>query len=94
MKAEANLLKSISGSTYDAICIVDGYLQSAGDHLSRGFAAQRSLDAAFDSEVSCFRVDGIETRIIYAPVGTLDDYDDVRVYERAVGRALARAVKV
>lgn len=85
--------KSINGSTYDAICIVDSHLQKC-DSLARGFAAQRSLDAAFNTEVSCFRVDGIDKRVIYAPVGSLDDYDDVRVYERAVGRALARAVKV
>lgn len=58
------------------------------------FVASRAIDAAFDKEVSCFRVAGFDIRVVYAPVGELDDYDDVRVFERAVGKAMARAVKV
>lgn len=58
------------------------------------FVASRAIDAAFDKEVSCFKVANIDSRVIYAPVGELDDYDDVRVFERAAGKALARAVKV
>lgn len=34
-----------------------------------------------------------DIRIVYAPLGELDDYDDVRVYERAAGKGIARAIK-
>lgn len=81
---------------WDAICLVDALVPAT---LASDFDACRAVDKVFDKEVSCFRSTGTNSaatfgaRIVYAPIGVLDDFDDVRVYERAAGRAIARAIK-
>lgn len=45
-------------------------------------------------QVSVFKaVAPFDIRIVYAPLGDLDDFDDVRAYERAAGKGIARAIK-
>lgn len=84
-----------SGS-WDAVCLVDKLVPS---ELDGDFVRGRLVDASFDKEVSCFRstIDRAEAifggRVVYAPIGELDDFDDVRAYARAAGRAVARAIK-
>lgn len=52
------------------------------------------FDSCGRTQVSVFRAAApFDIRIVYAPLGELDDYDDVRVYERAAGKAIARAIK-
>lgn len=77
-------------SAWDSICIIE----SEPPTLSGCFAEQRSFDKAFDSEVTCFRDPKLKVRIVNAPLGVLDDFDDVRAYARASGKAVARAIKV
>lgn len=45
-------------------------------------------------KVSCFRDPNRNVRIVNAPIGSLDDFDDVRAYGRASGKAISRAIKV
>lgn len=75
---------------WDALCVID----KEPRELSTHFLESRKFDKAFDNEVSCFKAAGFDGRIVYAPLGELDDFDDVRVFARAAGKALARAIKV
>lgn len=75
-------------SDWDTICVIE----SEPPILADIFARQRSFDKAFDTEVSCFKDPKINLRIVYAPLGVLDDFDDVRVYARGSGKAISRAI--
>lgn len=45
-------------------------------------------------QVSVFKASApYDIRVVYAPLGDLDDFDDVRAYERAAGKGIARAIK-
>ncbi|XP_058813167.1 putative aminopeptidase W07G4.4 [Topomyia yanbarensis] len=76
---------------YDTVCVIDG--SQVPEELKACFAARKDIDAVFDSEVCCFKSDALDCRVVYAPVGKLTDFDDVRRYAEAAGRALARAIK-
>nr|XP_029712823.1 putative aminopeptidase W07G4.4 [Aedes albopictus]XP_029712824.1 putative aminopeptidase W07G4.4 [Aedes albopictus] len=76
---------------YDTVCVIDGSQVPA--ELASCFAARKSVDEAFDSETCCFKSDALDCRVVYAPVGKLTDFDDVRRYSEAAGKALDRAIK-
>nr|XP_029713698.1 putative aminopeptidase W07G4.4 [Aedes albopictus]XP_029713699.1 putative aminopeptidase W07G4.4 [Aedes albopictus]XP_029713700.1 putative aminopeptidase W07G4.4 [Aedes albopictus]XP_029713701.1 putative aminopeptidase W07G4.4 [Aedes albopictus]XP_029713702.1 putative aminopeptidase W07G4.4 [Aedes albopictus] len=76
---------------YDTVCVIDGSQVPA--ELASCFAARKSIDEAFDSETCCFKSDALDCRVVYAPVGKLTDFDDVRRYSEAAGKALDRAIK-
>lgn len=84
-----DLAEAIATQAFDAICLVNK--NSTPGQFAAFFENARQCDAVFDKDVSCFQVNGI--RIVYAPIGDLDDFDDVRVYERAGAKAIARAIK-
>lgn len=80
------LTKSLSG--YDALCVLEA-LPSLKSHLD----AHRKIDKTIDDDVSCFKADAFDCRVIYSPVN-VEDYDDVRRYSQAAKKALERAVNV
>ncbi|KAJ6637518.1 putative aminopeptidase W07G4.4 [Pseudolycoriella hygida] len=84
---EINSLENLS--TWDTICVIE----SVPPILSCVFEEHRSFDKAFDSEVTCFKDPKTNIRIVSAPLGELDDFDDVRVYARASEKAISRAIK-
>ncbi|XP_053685741.1 putative aminopeptidase W07G4.4 [Sabethes cyaneus] len=81
----------LKDNNYDTVCVIDG--SQVPEELKSCFAACKEVDAAFDTEVCCFKSSVLDCRIIYAPIGKLTDFDDVRRYAEAVGRAFARAIK-
>ncbi|XP_035795110.1 putative aminopeptidase W07G4.4 [Anopheles albimanus] len=81
---------------YDTICVIDGSgadLARASPSLASLFAEQRSFDAGFESEPSCFRCSDLDCRVVYSPVGELTDFDDVRRFAEAAQAAVGRAIK-
>lgn len=76
-------------TAWDSICVIE----SEPPILAGIFAEHRSFDKAFDSDVTCFKDPKLAVRIVNAPLGVLDDFDDVRAYARASGKAIARAIK-
>lgn len=48
----------------------------------------------FEFQVTCLKEPNRNIRIVNAPLGELDDFDDVRVYARASGKAISRAIQV
>lgn len=76
---------------YDTVCVIDDSQVPAV--LERCFTEHKSVDEAFESETTCFKSDALNCRVVYAPVGKLTDFDDVRRYGEAAGNALARAIK-
>uniref|UniRef100_A0A8D8CU03 Aminopeptidase W07G4.4 n=1 Tax=Culex pipiens TaxID=7175 RepID=A0A8D8CU03_CULPI len=85
---EAGFLKD---NNFDTVCVIDGAQVPAV--LKACFSAHESVDAAFNSEICCFRSGVLDCRVIYAPIGTLTDFDDVRRFGEAAGKALDRAIK-
>lgn len=81
----------LKDNRYDTVCVIDGSQVPAA--LEGCFAAHKSVDEAFDCETSCFKSDALNCRVVYAPVGKLTDFDDVRRYGEAAGKALDRAIK-
>jgi len=75
--------------TWDTICVIE----SEPPTLSNVFKTHRSFDKAFDSEVTCFKEPNQNYRVVYAPLGQLDDFDDVRAYARTSGKAISRAIR-
>lgn len=78
----------LGDGNWDTICVID---ECVPKELLFAFKDARSADQAFDSEIHCFKIP--IGRIVYAPLGKLDDYDDVRAYECASAKAIARAIK-
>ncbi|XP_052865334.1 putative aminopeptidase W07G4.4 [Anopheles cruzii] len=80
---------------YDTICVIDGGAAelAASPPLAGLFARQRSFDAAFESELSCFRCEELGCRVVFSPVGELGDFDDVRRFAEAAQAAVGRAIK-
>ncbi|XP_058463911.1 putative aminopeptidase W07G4.4 [Malaya genurostris] len=76
---------------YDTVCVIDG--SQVPEELKASFASRKDIDAAFENEICCFKSDALNCRVVYAPVGKLTDFDDVRRYAEAAGRALGRAIK-
>uniref|UniRef100_A0AAG5CNM1 Cytosol aminopeptidase domain-containing protein n=1 Tax=Anopheles atroparvus TaxID=41427 RepID=A0AAG5CNM1_ANOAO len=92
-KVERALLQS---EHYDTICVLDGAaseLTVVSSQLGAQFTKQKAYDAAFESMLSCFHCPELDCRVVYSPVGTLNDYDDVRRYAEAAQAALGRAIK-
>lgn len=85
---EAGYLKD---NNFDTVCVIDGAQVPA--QLKACFSAHESVDAAFNSEICCFRSGVLDCRVVYAPLGTLTDFDDVRRFGEAAGKALDRAIK-
>ncbi|XP_001656227.2 putative aminopeptidase W07G4.4 [Aedes aegypti] len=81
----------LKDNLYDTICVIDGNQVPAV--LEGCFAARRAFDEAFDCETSCFKSDALNCRVVYAPVGELTDFDDVRRYSEAAAKAVDRAIK-
>lgn len=87
---------TLQAEQYDTICVLVGdsaELSTVSSQLGVAFAQQKSFDAAFESELSCFRCPELDCRIVYSPVGPLNDFDDVRRYAEAAQAALSRAIK-
>ncbi|XP_055633218.1 putative aminopeptidase W07G4.4 [Toxorhynchites rutilus septentrionalis] len=76
---------------FDTVCVIDG--TQVPVELEACFSTHRAVDDAFDSEICCFKSDVIDCRVVYAPVGKLTDFDDVRRYAEVAGNALNRAIK-
>ncbi|XP_055525785.1 putative aminopeptidase W07G4.4 [Wyeomyia smithii] len=81
----------LKDNNYDTVCVIDG--SQVPEELQPCFAVCKDVDAAFDNEVCCFKSNVLDCRIVYAPIGKLTDFDDVRRYAEAAGRAFARAIK-
>lgn len=81
----------LQDNQYDTVCIIDGTQIPAP--LQACFESQRAYDAAFDSEVSCLKSEELACRVVYASIGKLTDFDDVRRYAEAAANALDRAIK-
>uniref|UniRef100_A0A182P702 Cytosol aminopeptidase domain-containing protein n=1 Tax=Anopheles epiroticus TaxID=199890 RepID=A0A182P702_9DIPT len=77
----------------DALCVIDDV--GLPPELAREIDSQKAFDAGILSEVSCFRCQlGSErARVVYSSIGELSDFDDVRRYAEAAGRAMQRALK-
>lgn len=76
----------------DAICFIESPEKTKFDG---DFQRLRNVDKAFDKEVSCFVGSHFSDKlIIYSPLGELTDFDDVRKYGQAAGKAVSRALKV
>ncbi|XP_055384797.1 putative aminopeptidase W07G4.4 isoform X2 [Condylostylus longicornis] len=90
LPCKINIIKSISESNCDAYLCVD---EQSSNSFSKTFNKYRLFDKAFDSEVSVLKDDDISMPVVYAPVGNLTDYHDVRVYQKAIGKAINRAIK-
>lgn len=45
-------------------------------------------------QITCFKDPSKNYRVVNAPIGVLDDFDDVRVYARASEKAISRAIRV
>ncbi|CAD7080078.1 unnamed protein product [Hermetia illucens] len=86
-----NIVKDAHAGSIDALCIVDN--ESVTKDFAKDFDELRKYDAAFDKEVSCLKLPSCSQRIIYSPVGKLDDYSDVRSYQVAAQKAVSRAIK-
>lgn len=82
---------SLKDNHYDTVCVIDG--AQVPDVLESCFSAHKAVDAAFDCELCCFKSSVLDCRVIYAPIGKLTDYDDVRRYSEAAGRVISRAIK-
>ncbi|XP_053679398.1 putative aminopeptidase W07G4.4 [Anopheles nili] len=86
----AVLQASVPG--YDTFCVID--YESAPKFVVHKIDELSKFDAAVTSVVSCF---GCQTgkeavRVVYSPVGELNDFDDVRRYAEAAAQALRRAL--
>lgn len=77
-------------SNYDSVLII---AKQGIQVVSRLLENQRKIDAAFENQVSCLYSSDLNCSVIYSPCGELDgDYDDVRNYMKAAGKAMARAL--
>lgn len=86
----------LQAEKFDTICVLDGSaseLDALSSPLYALFTQQRSFDGAFESELSCFHCADLGCRVVYSPVGRLNDFDDVRRYAEAAQAALCRAIK-
>lgn len=81
----------LKDNQYDTVCVIDGAQVPAP--LQACFKAHKAVDEAFDCETCCFKSDALDCRVVYAPLGKLNDFDDVRRYAEAAGNALVRAIK-
>ena len=80
----------IQKSGCDVLCIIDRQVPA---ELVEQFSEHRSFDKAFDSTVSCFKSQHFNMPVVYSPLPDWTDYLDVRAYQRAAAKSLARAVK-
>jgi len=90
LPCKVNVIKSIDSTNCDALLCIDKQVPNT---LLKSFEFQRSYDKAFDSEVSVFKDNNVPLPVVYSPVGNLSDYHDVRTYQKAVGKAINRAIK-
>ncbi|XP_059610477.1 putative aminopeptidase W07G4.4 [Phlebotomus argentipes] len=75
---------------YDCLCLLSvDDCPEVGEELKNC----AKYDAAFEKEISCLWSKTLGVRIVYSPVGKLSDYEDVRKYGVAAGKAIARARK-
>lgn len=81
----------LKDNLYDTVCVIDGTQVPAT--LESCFSAHKAIDAAFDCEICCFKSDALDCRVVYAPLGELTDFDDVRRYAESAGKAMDRAIK-
>ncbi|SPP80181.1 putative aminopeptidase W07G4.4 [Drosophila guanche] len=85
------LNKLMKGSGTDCLCVIDQEVLPS--ELKATFEEHRSFDKSFDSSISCFRATNVEQPVVYAPVGDLNDYDDVRSYQEAAKKSMQKVLK-
>ncbi|EDW24309.1 GL23475 [Drosophila persimilis] len=85
------LNKLMKGSGTDCVCVIDQDVLPT--ELKATFDEHRSFDKSFDSSISCFRAANVEQPVVYAPVGDLNDYDDVRSYQEAAKKSMQKVLK-
>ncbi|XP_034663411.1 putative aminopeptidase W07G4.4 [Drosophila subobscura] len=85
------LNKLMKGSGTDCLCVIDQAVLPS--ELKATFEEHRSFDKSFDSSISCFRATNVEQPVVYAPVGDLNDYDDVRSYQEAAKKSMQKVLK-
>ncbi|XP_055677123.1 putative aminopeptidase W07G4.4 [Lutzomyia longipalpis] len=88
VEALKDLAKEIKN--YDSLCLIS---KADCAEVKGELESCSAYDAAFDKEISCFWSKSLNVRIVYSPVGSFSDHDDVRKYAVAAGKAIARAKK-
>jgi len=95
LQSSVQLEADLNTSDYDSVVIVGtsltaGSLGKAACYLNK-ITAAKSVDAAFEKQVSLIAVDGV--KVIYSPTGPLDrDQDDIRSFSDAAIKGIKRAI--
>ena len=81
----------IQKTSCDCLCIID---KNVPQELLEQFSQLRSFDKGFDAVVSCFKSQRFNMPVVYSPIPELNEYMDVRVYQKAASKCIERAVNV
>lgn len=93
-ETEIRVENSLESKDYDGIVIVHVPEQKFNHSLiDSAISAALKCDPSLKSEIAVIPIGLPASRLVYSPLGTIDDYDDVRVFKNSAYVGVKRALK-